>query len=221
MAPEDVKNVIENILIVLQNYWYLALPVSLLLLFAGKIMKNLVIALLGFSVGALGISPYVINFLISNSSFQWIQDYKIWVMVIVGVIFAILIFSLVKIAIFLAAFFAGASIGSYVYTPLENLISIPVNIKQWLVIMVPLTLGVLAGILSFFYSEKILNLLAIVTGALLSTFSLFMVLNKYLGLFSELPSKINDTTAVFMVSTFLILFILGVFVNSKIKIEKE
>lgn len=221
MSSEDVKSIIESILIILQNYWYLALPVSLLLLFAGKIMKNLVIALLGFSIGALGISPYVISFLISTPSFQWIQDYKIWIMVIVGVIFAILIFSLVKIAIFLAAFFAGASIGSYIYTPLEKLISIPENIKQWLIIIVPLVLGILAGILSFFYSEKILNLLAIITGALLSTFSLFMILNKYLGLFQELPSKINDTTAVFMVSTFLVLFILGFFVNSKIKIEND
>ncbi|MCD6545023.1 MAG: DUF4203 domain-containing protein [Thermotogae bacterium] len=217
----NIKGIIESILITLQDYWYLALPISLLLLFAGKIMKNLVIALLGFSIGALGVSPYVMNFLLSNPSFSGIESYKMWIVIIVGVIFAILMFSLVKIAIFLAAFFAGASIGSYIYSPLEKIINIPANIKQWLVMVIPLAIGILAGILSFFYSEKILDLLAILTGALLTTFSIFMLLNKYFGLFQELPNKINDVTGMLMMSTFLVLFILGVVVNSKMKVNEK
>lgn len=221
MGSENIRGIIETILMTLQNYWYLALPLSLVLLFAGKIVKNLVMALLGFSIGAIGISPYVINFLLSNPSFKWVEDYKIWVVVVIGIVFAILIFSLVKITVFLAAFFAGSALGSYVYTPLEKMVKIPENVKQWLVIGIPLAIGVVAGILAIFYSDKILNLLAVLTGALLSTFSIFMLLNKYLGLFPELPGNISDTTGVLMVASFLILFILGMFVNSKIRTNQD
>jgi len=217
MESENLRSTIETILITLQDYWYLALPLSLVLLFAGKIVKNLMIALLGFSIGALGVSPYVINFLLSNPSFKWVEDYKIWIVVAVGVVFAILIFAFIKIAVFIAAFFAGSAIGSYIYTPLEKMLKIPENLRQWFIIGIPLAIGVVVGTLSIFYSDKILNLLAVLTGALLSTFSIFMLLNKYLGFFPELPNKISDTTGVLMVASFLILFILGMFVNSKIR----
>ncbi|BBE30338.1 hypothetical protein OSSY52_04790 [Tepiditoga spiralis] len=188
----QVTKFISNYYDVLISSWYVLFPIAAFFVFFSKLSSKISIFLIGMYMSYTILIPYAMKLEQIKNLLEKYTDYKFMIFLIVSIIFGIIFYSLVKVAIIISGFTMGGLLGFalgnfLVSSNPEFLTKLPFDSSYipWMGLVI---IGLIVAFIISKDFEKMIAALSVIFGSLMMSFYTLFLLEKYSSL------KIGDNT---------------------------
>ncbi len=169
---EEVVTILSTVL----DFWYIALPASVFLMFGARYTTKAIFVVMGFLIGLNVAFPWLSSYEIFQNLIERVETGRYLALIVISLLAGILFYVLYKYLIF-----AGAFLLTFIpFLLLEKIIVQRFNIVvpnwEWSQYVLPAFVGVLAGYTAYRREEEFSKILSLTVGSLIfSLLSLYGV----------------------------------------------
>ena len=180
---DQVTKFISNYYDVLVSSWYILLPIAAFFVFFSKLSSKISIFLIGVYMSYTILIPYAMKLEQAKDLLEQYADYKFMIFLVISIVFGIIFYSLVKVAMVISGFTMGGLLGFalgnfLVSSNPEFLTKLPFDSSyiSWIGLV---AVGVIVAIIISKDFEKMIASLSVIFGSLMMSFYTLFLLEKY------------------------------------------
>jgi len=180
---DQVTKFISNYYDVLVSSWYILLPIAAFFVFFSRLSSKISIFLIGVYMSYTLLIPYAMKLEQAKDLLEQYADYKFMIFLVISIVFGIIFYSLVKVAMVISGFTMGGLLGFalgnfLVSSNPEFLTKLPFDSSyiSWIGLV---AVGVIVAIIISKDFEKMIASLSVIFGSLMMSFYTLFLLEKY------------------------------------------